>query len=274
MTRNTVLMTPSKFRSIVYTHYRKEGRHDLPWRKTTDPYRILVSEIMLQQTQVDRVIPYFKAFLKRFGTVRALAQAPLGDVLRLWQGLGYNRRAKMLHECAKAVVVSHRGRVPKTYEELLELPGIGPYTAAAVTAFAYNEAIPLIETNVRAALIHHFFPTRESVMDSELMPLVELCLDRDQPREWYSALMDYGSYLKRTKGNASRRSAHHVRQSKFEGSDRQVRGAILRALARQPLSLAGLVTETKHTKTRLMSQIDRLTKEGFLIKNRTHFLLP
>jgi A/G-specific adenine glycosylase len=267
-------MTPRKFRSLVYAHYRKAGRHDLPWRKTTDPYKILVSEIMLQQTQVDRVIPYFSRFTTRFPTIRSLSKAPLGDVLRLWQGLGYNRRAKMLHECAKKVLLSHKGKMPDTYEDLLALPGIGPYTASAVMAFAYNKPLPLIETNVRAAFIHHFFPLRDTVHDSELLSLIEEVLDRKKPREWYSALMDYGSHLKRTTGNASRRSAHHVRQSKFEGSDRQVRGAILRSLAVQPRSLAMLVRDTKHAKVRVEVQLKALMKEKMVVQKKGAYWLP
>lgn len=267
-------MTPRKFRSIVYAHYRTEGRHDLPWRKTTDPYRILVSEIMLQQTQVDRVIPYFERFIKAFPTMRSLSKAPLGDVLRLWQGLGYNRRAKMLHECAKVVVSNHRGRLPETYDALVALPGIGPYTASAVMAFAHNAPVSLVETNVRAALIHHFFPIRGKVTDSELMPLVAAALDRKNPRTWYGALMDYGSYVKRTEGNAARRSAHHVKQSRFQGSDRQVRGAILRALSSKARTLDGLVKDTKHSKTRLSAQLERLTSEGMIVRLKGRYLLP
>ncbi len=269
-----ISMTPRKFRALVYRHYRTHGRHGLPWRKTTDPYRILVSEVMLQQTQVDRVIPYFESFLKRFPTVDALAGAPLGDVLRLWQGLGYNRRAKMLHECAKAVVQKHGGRMPRTYEELLELPGIGPYTAAAVMAFAYDTALPLIETNVRAALIHHFFSMRGKVTDSELMPLVESSMDRAHPREWYSALMDYGTYIKKSEGNAARRSAHHVKQKRFAGSDRQVRGAILRALVSHPQSLARIVKETTHSSARVSAQLAALEREVMVIRKKGAYMLP
>ena len=151
-------MTPKKFKDTVWKYYREHGRSDLPWRKTTDPYRILVSEVMLQQTQVERVIPYYTRFLKKFPTVRALAKAPLSQVLIAWQGLGYNRRAKMLHEAAKEVVRGHGGLFPRTALELEKLPGVGPYTAHAVAAFAYNEDGICIETNIRTAVTHHFFP--------------------------------------------------------------------------------------------------------------------
>jgi A/G-specific adenine glycosylase len=267
-------MTPKRFRALVYRYYEANGRHNLPWRKTADPYRILVSEVMLQQTQAGRVVPYFARFLKYYPTIRSLARAPLGDVLRLWQGLGYNRRAKMLHDCVKQVVTEHRGRMPATYRDLLVLPGIGPYTAAAVMTFAYNTPVVLIETNVRTVFIHHFFPLHSTVRDAELIPFIESTLDTKNARKWYSALMDYGAHLKRTTENAGNRSAHHVKQSKFKGSDRQVRGAILRALAPRSMDIATLVRVTGHTKSRIRAQLIRLKDEGMVSCARTHYSLP
>ena len=146
------------FRQQVWNHYRKNGRTYLPWRRTTDPYKILVSEIMLQQTQVPRVIEKYEEFLKAFPNIRALSKAPLSDVLRLWNGMGYNRRAKFLREAAKIIVERHGGRVPRDAAALRKLPSIGPYTASAVRVFAFKEPDVLIETNIRAAFIHHFFP--------------------------------------------------------------------------------------------------------------------
>jgi len=145
-----------EIQKIVWAHYEKYGRHNLPWRKTRNPYRVLVSEIMLQQTQVARVIPKYKAFLKQFPTLESLSKAPLRDVLIAWQGLGYNRRAKALHALAELVVTAHKGRMPTMFEELIRLPGIGPYTAGAVCAFAYNTPVPILETNIRTILFHHF----------------------------------------------------------------------------------------------------------------------
>ena len=145
------------FRKIVLCHYKKHGRHHLPWRKTKNPYRILVSEIMLQQTPVDRVLPKYQEFLKQFPSIKKLAAASLGDVLRAWQGLGYNRRAKYLHQCAAVIIYDNGGIWPRTVNELQALPGIGPYTAGAVMAFAYNQPIPIIETNIRTVYLHHFF---------------------------------------------------------------------------------------------------------------------
>lgn len=219
--------------------------------------------MMLQQTQVDRVIPYYRAFLKRFPTVRSLAMAPLGDVLRLWQGLGYNRRAKMLHEAAKVIVV-RGGRFPQTHEGLVALPGVGPYTAAAVRAFAFNEFDACIETNIRAALIHHFFPRSRSVPDTKLLALLARMRPRDA-RTWYWALMDYGAHLKKTIPNPSRRSRHHIRQSAFEGSVRQLRGTILRSLLRgEPLP----------RDARRAAILAALAREGLVVRAGRAWRLP
>ena len=176
-------MNTSRFKKTIWNYYKKHGRHDLPWRKTKDPYKILVSEVMLQQTQVNRVIEKYKSFLKKFPTVKALAQAPLKEVLLEWQGLGYNRRAKYLKLCAEKVIHEHEGTFPKTVKELTALPGIGPATAGDILAFAYNIPVPVIETNIRSVFIH-FFPApprlrRASplISDKELLPLIEKTLD-------------------------------------------------------------------------------------------------
>lgn len=219
----------SAFRRTVLEHYQKQGRHTLPWRKTRDPYAILVSEIMLQQTQVDRVILYFERWMKKFPTPRSLARAPLISVLKAWSGLGYNRRAKFLHDASKTIVAIHSGTVPRDYAALRSLPGVGDYTAKAVRVFAHNQPEVLIETNVRAVFLHHFFPRSRKVADKRLLPYIERALKGQEPKEWYAALMDYGTHLKRLHPNPSHRSKHHTGQSKFEGSLRQVRGAILRA---------------------------------------------
>lgn len=249
----------NNFKKTVRTFYKTHGRHTLPWRKTTNPYRILVSEIMLQQTQVDRVVPYYKAFFKKFPTVKALAKAPLSDVLRMWQGLGYNRRAKMLHNAAKEVVNENKGRFPKTYEALVTLPGVGEYTAKAVRTFSYNEPEVVIETNIRTVFLHHFFPKSKKVSDEKLLPLIEETLDKKNPRDWYAALMDYGSHLKKTVPNPSRKSAHHTNQSPFKGSDREIRGAILRATLKGE-KLSALPFD----RDRIKAQCAALKKEGLI----------
>ncbi len=232
------------FRSVVLRYWKRSGRTHLPWRHTRDPYAILVSEMMLQQTQVDRVIPYYEKFLKRFPTARSLADASLSEVLALWSGLGYNRRAKFLHQAGTSIAAAmlfSDGREKIAYEDLKKLPGVGEYTAKAVRVFAWNEPEVLIETNIRAVFIHHFFPKGRKVPDARLLPLIETSLQHLPrgigPREWYAALMDYGTYLKAMHPNPSRRSTHHTKQSEFEGSLRQVRGAILRARTRrEPLA--------------------------------------
>jgi len=217
------------FRTTVYGYYERHGRR-FPWRETADPYRILVSEVMLQQTQAPRVLLKYEEFVRLFPDAATLAAASLHDVLSAWQGLGYNRRALALKQSAERIVTLHGGIVPRDEESLVSLPGVGPATACAVRVFAFNEPVILIETNIRAVFIHHFPPQEESVADSNLRPLIEKTLDRNNPRRWYNALMDYGTFLKKAHANPARKSAHHRRQSPFEGSVRQVRGAILRLI--------------------------------------------
>ena len=225
------------FRALV----RERGLalyRDLPWRRTTDPYGILVSEVMLQQTQVARVDGRWQRWLERFPTVDALAAASTADVLEEWQGLGYNRRALALHAAALAVS-EQGGRMPSDEAALRALPGVGPATAAGVRAFAFNLPGVYLETNVRAVFLHELFPGEEAVADRELVPLVKATCPSgddpsDTPRSWYYALLDYGAYLKRTVDNPSRRSAGHVKQSRFEGSRRQKRAELVRLLLAHP----------------------------------------
>ncbi|MFZ1721766.1 MAG: A/G-specific adenine glycosylase [Microgenomates group bacterium] len=220
----------SSFQTYIQRWYNLYGRHELPWRQTTDPYHILVSELMLQQTQVERVVPKYTEFLLHFPNTKALASASLADVLKKWQGLGYNRRAKYLHKTAQLIVESGNS-FPNTHSTLLNLPGVGNYTAAAIMNFAFDEPTPLIETNIRTVYLYHFFPDDAKVSDVVLLPLVEASLDYAYPREWFWALMDYGAYIKKVVPNPSLRSAQHIKQSKFSGSKRQVRGAVIRHLS-------------------------------------------
>ncbi len=263
-----------KFVATVWEYYRKNGRHTLPWRKTKNAYRILVSEIMLQQTQVDRVIPKYKNFLKKFPTVQKLSEAPLGEVLREWQGLGYNRRAKMLHECARTIVRERKGKFPKTYTELVRLPGIGNYTAGAVLAFAFNTSIPIIETNIRAVVIHHFFRDTTDVTDTEILSIVTRTLDSKNSREWYYALMDYGAYIKKEFGNPNSRSKHYTKQSTFKNSDRQIRGAVLRLLAQGRCTRKKVHAELSFDIDRIDAQVERLMEEGMIVRTKSTYTLP
>ncbi len=260
------------FQKEVWEYWKENGRHDLPWRRTHDPYAILVSEIMLQQTQVDRVIPYFKRWMKRFPTVRRLTESSLAEVLQEWSGLGYNRRAKMLRECAKVIMQKHGGRVPKDAIALRALPGVGAYTAGAVRVFAFNRPDIIVETNIRAALIYHFLPRSTNVSDTTLMPMLQKAIARaESPREWYAALMDYGSYLKKQTSNPSRRSAHHVRQSRFEGSSRQIRGKIVRALLTGSLRTS-ILLKGVHASTGI-SVLAALKREGMIVRKGSRWEL-
>jgi A/G-specific adenine glycosylase len=228
------------FSEIVWDYYHDHGRN-LPWRLSEpdgsfDPYKIMVSEIMLQQTQAGRVIPKYQEFLIAFPTIQLLAEATLAEVLTVWSGLGYNRRAKFLWQAAQRIT----GSFPQTVNELSALPGIGIQTAGAILAYSFNKPVVFIETNIRTVYIHHFFANRVDVHDKELLPLVEATLDHEHAREWYWALMDYGVFLKATVGNTSRNSKHYVKQSAFHGSKRQIRGQVLRLLTESPQTLEDL----------------------------------
>jgi len=259
-------MTVSDFRRTVWAHYKKHGRHDLPWRKTHDVYKVLVSEVMLQQTQVDRVIPFYTKFIKQFPTAKKLAAAPLSEVLKSWQGLGYNRRAKMLHAAAKELsaipISSYRTNLVC---ELEKLPGVGPYTARAVAAFAYNTDVIVIETNIRTAVIHHFFPKKKKVSDIEIEKILIEALPIGRAREWYSALMDYGAHLKRSGISHNAKGKTYTKQLKFVGSLREARGAILREFTKGVTSRAKLVNLLGLSRKEQMKKaLEALTKEGLI----------
>jgi A/G-specific adenine glycosylase len=249
------------FRSAIYGYYRRHKR-DLPWRKTSNPYHILVSEFMLQQTQVDRVLPKYGLFLETFPTLKALAHASPAAVLGVWSGLGYNRRALFLQRAALKIISEFSGKVPATSEGLRQLPGVGFYTANAILVFAYNKPVPVLDTNIRRVYIHFFFEGRNAVGDGELLPLIEETLDMKNPRRWFDALMDYGAMLGREDRALNKRSRSYARQSRFEGSDRQVRGRILKAL----LGKSRTFRELQETvpDTRLETILVDLQREGFL----------
>ncbi len=282
-----------KFRTTILTYYRTHVR-DMPWRHHTTLYRIVVSEIMLQQTQVSRVVPKFESFMRKFPDFESLAHAPLRDVLTQWQGLGYNRRAVQLKKLAEMIVtngdIHGEGTLPRTKSALMELPGIGPNTAGSVMAFAYNIPQAFIETNIRSVFIHFFFKKmRRKIHDDEILKLVETSLLKISSagkitgkkivnsREWFYALMDYGSYLKSSCPNPSRKSKHHVRQSPFEGSHRQLRARILRSIIEKPRT----AQEIEHVLTNIhgkigqlktiMKNIADLKKEGFIGEKKSVF---
>jgi len=257
------------FQTAVWDHYSLH-RRDLPWRHTRDAYEILVSEVMLQQTQVARVLQKYQPFLRSFPTVEALGAAAVGEVLTSWSELGYNRRASWLHEMARIVVYRHQGRVPASADALLLLPGVGRATAAAVCVFAFDQPQVFIETNIRSAFIHFFFPGPERVADADILPLVEATLDQRRPRDWYYALMDYGAWVKKTDNNPSRRSRHYAVQAPFAGSRRELRAQVLKALlavapsALEPAAVGDQVSGDRPTTAVLADVLEQLAAEGFL----------
>ena len=203
----------------------------MPWRRDTRPYFVLVSELMLQQTQVTRVIPKFEAFIARFPSEHELAQASLADVLALWQGLGYNRRAKFLHQAVRHIV--ELGAFPDTYDGLVALPGVGKNTAGALLAYAYNQPALFVETNVRTVYLHHLFAGEVGVSDAEILTRLASTIDHEHPREWYWALMDYGAWLKSQGVRNNAASKSYKKQSPLKGSVREIRGQIVKVLSQR-----------------------------------------
>ncbi len=253
-----------KFRSEIYSHYYAHPR-TLPWRLTENPYLIFVSELMLQQTQVERVTAKYEQFIVEFPDFQTLAAAPLQRVLELWQGLGYNRRALYLHKAAQRVVRDFGGELPSDPGILETLPGVGHATAREIAAFAFRIPAAFIETNIRRVFIHFFFQERENIHDREILPLVEQTQDRDDPRTWYYALMDYGAMLKRRIRNPNIRSAHYQKQGAFHGSNRQLRGEILRAVSANPgLTLEEITGRTGSNPEKAAKNLEAMIKEGFL----------
>lgn len=265
------MKSPNKhtdFVGAVMGYYAEHGR-DLPWRRTDDPYKILVSEIMLQQTQVPRVIPKYETFLERFPSTESLAAAPLSEVLKLWSGLGYNRRAKFLHEAAKQIAQARK--FPRGIDGLVALPGVGVNTAAAVLTYALNQKHVFIETNVRTCIFYHFFSNKKEVTDKQITEVMKKILHYvDSPREFYWALMDYGTHLKAAGNNIST-SKHYTKQSPFEGSKRQVRGMILKLLADRNLTKASIIEKINDQRTQEV--LSTLEKEGLISKERDHYSL-
>jgi len=259
--------------------YARHGR-DLPWRHTRDPYAILVSEVMLQQTQASRVIPKYALFLRRFPTLRALAAAPLGEVLRLWSGLGYNRRARDLHRTAR----SRPGQLPRCAKDLVGLPGVGPYTAAAVACFAYGDALPFADTNIRRVLGRVRLGRTATQREAEQLDAEEM------PRSaaaWHHALMDLGATICTSRaprcdrcplfGVCRARGVENVprpARPRFAGSDRRVRGRVVALLAEARAGLSGqeLARRVGSPRTRALAR--RLAEEGLIERAAGRFRLP
>ncbi len=249
------------------------GRHPLPWRHTKDPYRILVSEVMLQQTQVSRVLKKYPKFLAAFPTIQALDRAPLAKVLRVWQGMGYNRRALYLQRLAHIVCDKFAGHIPENPDALCRLPGIGAGTAGAIAAFAFGKRSAFIETNIRRAYLHHFFRGRRGIPDTVLLEKISATLPRKNIREWYYALMDYGAEGLTDVPNANRRSAHYFRQSLFKGSRRELRGRVLAEVVRRG-SVAKPELQRRIKDRRLLEVLAMMQREGLVTCSRSRISLP
>lgn len=264
-------LTTVQFKKTIWNFYRNHKR-EMPWRETRDPYKILVSEIMLQQTQVSRVLKKYPEFIKAFPRPKVLAKAPLRRVLSVWQGMGYNRRALSLKRIADEVVKKHGGKIPADLALLVKFPGIGKNTAGAILAFAFNKPSVFIETNIRRVFIHHFFKNHHRVHDKDILPLIEKTLDEKNPREWYYALMDYGASFPKHVKNPNRQSKHYVKQKSFKGSNREVRGLILRILLEKgPLPITQLKMHIERGE--LPQNLRGLMREGFLIKRGSAYAL-
>ncbi|MCB9492668.1 MAG: A/G-specific adenine glycosylase [Epsilonproteobacteria bacterium] len=254
-----------QFQELIYSFYNQR-RRSFAWRDHIDPYHVVVSEIMLQQTQTDRVTKKFEQFITTFPSFTLLAQASFDEVLRVWKGLGYNRRAQALQKIAQKVVSEFDGHLPSDELVLETFPGIGRATARSIVSFAYNKPVSFIETNIRTVYIYFFFHDQLGVSDKQLMPLIEKTLDHENPRDWYYALMDYGVMLKKEVGNLCKLSAHYTKQSKFEGSDRQIRGQILQILLDHgSLKQAKLIHAIGKEKGRIIKIIDQLIQEKFIL---------
>lgn len=254
------------FQKTVWDYFGAHKR-DMPWRRpeadgSFDPYKILVSEVMLQQTQVSRVTPKFDEFIRTFPDVQALASASLGEVLKVWSGLGYNRRAKFLWQTAQMVAGEFGGQFPTDLKELQQLPGVGVNTAGAILVYAFNQPELFVETNIRTVFIHHFFQGQTNVTDADVRQLLEQTLPSHESREWYWALMDYGAFLKASVGNCTRASKHYAKQPTFQGSRRQVRGQVLHLLTQRTYQQEELRQEIADE--RLQSVLDDLADEKLI----------
>lgn len=254
--------------------YYSEHRRDLPWRRTDNPYDIYISEVMLQQTQVERVVKKYSRFINRFPDFRSLADSPFQAILSEWRGLGYNRRCLALKRASEMIVQEYGGKVPDSVDALAQLPGIGRATASAIITFSFNRPTVFIETNIRRVFIHFFFRKQGTIADQEILPLVKKTLVPTQPRIWYYSLMDYGAMLKSISKNPNIKSKHYKRQPRFQGSTRQIRGLILKTLLEaRPLSEQQIIQSVKKDPDRVREAIERLEYEGFIHKEKPGYTI-
>lgn len=259
------------FQNLVFSWW-EDNKRDLPWRRTHDPYKILVSEVMLQQTQVDRVLPKYDEFLYFFPDVYTLSQATPAKVLRVWRGMGYNRRALYLQKAAKAIVELHHGYFPEDEAHLTKLPGVGTYTARALLVFAFNHPIAVVDTNIRKIITHFFFddkPQKEMVIEDVARQL----LPKKQAWKWNQALMDYGALAL----NVSRITYHVSPKAKpFKDSNRFYRGRIVDRLRESDMKetelLKELIVKHKKSKNLLKKIIESLERDGLITRTKENML--
>ena len=264
----------SQFRSLIWEFYDNNAR-TFAWRENISPYNVVVSEIMLQQTQTVRVAQKFDQFIRIFPSFEALADAAQSEVITAWQGLGYNRRALFLYKISQIVMQEYNGILPDDPKTLQTFPGLGANTAGSVCTFTYNLPTVFIETNIRAVFLHHFFMGKDQVDDKFLLPLIAQTVDHENPRHWYYALMDYGVCLKKNFHNViNHRSKHHAVQSKFEGSERQIRGMLLKVLTKEKETTFNVLCQLiDRCPDRIERNLQELCKEGFVQNdNKKYFL--
>ncbi len=246
--------------------FYKINKRPMPWRVDISPYSIFISEVMLQQTQVARVQVKYPLFMQTFPDFKSLSLADTRTLLAVWQGMGYNRRALYLRAAAAIIEEKYKGVLPNNVALLDELPGIGYATACSVIVFAFNVPVSFIETNIRRVYIHHFFSEKKKIDDEDILALVLETVDKKNPREWYWALMDYGAYLAKHGQNPNIRSKHYIKQKKFKGSVREVRGGVLSLLLKQSSTLKRL--KEVYADERLFTALEQLIKEGFITKDK------
>lgn len=273
-------MTIPSFQRKILTWYAANKR-DLPWKHARDPFRILVSEIMLQQTQVSRVLPKYQEFLEKFPTVQALAEASDRQLLRTWSGLGYWRRAHYLKQAAQEIVKTHRGKFPRDIKALQTLPGFGPYTAGAVACFAFNSSEAFLDTNIRRVYLHFFFPGQHQVSDQQILAIAQSAVWKKDPRTWHYALLDYGALELPRKG-INTRSRHYHRQTPFENSFRAFRSQVVKQILARPQNKIAHASLTAFLKKELAKSnspyrpqavIESLLKDELIKKSARHYSL-
>ena len=260
------------FQDLIYSFYNHKKRN-FPFRENVTPYKVVVSEIMLQQTQANRVAEKFLEFIKKFPDFKSLAEASVEEVLSAWQGLGYNRRAIALKKIGECIMSEFNGYVPKYLKTLISLPQIGHNTSYSILCFSYNIPTYFIETNIRRVYLYFFFPGRSQIDDKEIMEIVKISVDEDNPRDWYYALMDFGTMLKKTHPELNKKSVHYRKQSKFDGSTRQVRGKVLKLLLEKPISTKEIIDKINHEEKKILEILNTLKKEGFIQEEHEKFFI-